>query len=161
MKALEKHLAHFKQKPAHAFSSPGQMSHTGGFVPPTPSHPPLGLNVAQLNAAQSRVDDATSGKSPQTATSWQSPITLPGGSPVVTSAPGSYMQPTNGMRDGSYSVPPSHPHPGFPPPLSGLGNQRPPHRRGISDMSGASPTDGNPDQKRQRLYAPPGSYQQG
>ncbi|KAI9643640.1 kinase-regulated stress-responsive transcription factor skn7 [Ciborinia camelliae] len=171
IKALEKHLGHFKKKaPTLGFSSPGPMSHPGGFVTPTQSHPPLGLNMGQLTAAQSIVDDASSGKSPQTATSWQSPIQLPGGSPVVTSAPGSYMQPSmqpsmqpNGMRDSSYSVTPTHPHPqsGFPPPLSGLGNQRPPHRRGISDISGASTPDGNPDQKRQRMYAPPGSFQQG
>ncbi|KAJ8063566.1 hypothetical protein OCU04_007438 [Sclerotinia nivalis] len=168
MKALEKHLGHFRKKaPTLGFSSPGQMSHPGAFVTPTQSHPPLGLNMGQLTAAQSIVDDAASGKSPQTATSWQSPIQLPGGSPVVTSAPSSYMQPTmhstNGMRDPSYSVTPTHPHPqsGFPPPLSGLGNQRPPHRRGISDMSGASTPDGNPDQKRQRMYGPPGNYQQG
>lgn len=166
MKALEKHLAHFrKDAPSIGFSSPGPMSHPGGFVTPTQSqsHPPLGLNMGQLTATQSIVDDTASGKSPQTATSWQSPIQLPGGSPVVTSAPGSYMQPTNGMRDPSYSVTPTHPHSqsGFAAPLSGLGNQRPPHRRGISDISGASTPDGNSDQKRQRMYAPPGNYQQG
>ncbi|ESZ96831.1 BRRG2, Response regulator [Sclerotinia borealis F-4128] len=165
MKALEKHLGHFRKKAPTIgdFSSPRQMSHPGGFITPAPSHPPLGLNMGQLTAAQSIVDDAAAGKSPQTATSWQSPIQLPGGSPVVTSAPGSYMQPTmqpNGMRDPSYSVTPTHPHPqsNFPQPPSGLGNQRPPHRRGISEMSGASTPDGNTDQKRQRMYAPPGNF---
>ncbi|KAK6592502.1 HSF-type DNA-binding protein [Botrytis cinerea] len=150
MKALEKHLAHFrKDAPSIGFSSPGPMSHPGGFVTPTQSqsHPPLGLNMGQLTATQSIVDDTASGKSPQTATSWQSPIQLPGGL----------------LLDPSYSVTPTHPHSqsGFAPPLSGLGNQRPPHRRGISDISGASTPDGNSDQKRQRMYAPPGNYQQG
>ncbi|KAG4026306.1 hypothetical protein MFRU_042g00350 [Monilinia fructicola] len=166
MKALEKHLAHFRKKaPTLGFSSPRQMSHPGGFVTPGQSHTPIGLNMGQLTATQSIVDDASSGKSPQTATSWQSPVQLPGGSPVVTSAPGSYMQPTmqsNGMRDPSYSVTPTHPHPqsGFPPSISSLNNQRPPHRRGISDLSAASTPDGNPDPKRQRMYAQPGNFQQ-
>lgn len=166
MKALEKHLSHFKKKPPTlGYSSPRPMPHPGGFVTPSQSHIPLGLSIGQSTATQSIVDDTSSGKSPPTATSWQSPVQLAGESPVATSAPGSYMQTAmqpNGMRDPSYSVTPTHPHSqsGFTPSLSGLNNQRPPHRRGISDMSGASTPEGNPDQKRQRSYAPPGNFQQ-
>lgn len=154
IKTLEKHLSQYKKGAPH-FPNLVQMPHPGGFVAPDQAHTTLGLNMGQSSASQSIKDEISSGKSPQTATSWHSPNQLQGGSPVVTAPQGAYIQP---MRDNSpYSMPPTHPHPqpGFPPPVSALGPQRPgPHRRVMSDMSGAGPPDDHLE-KRQRLYPPP------
>ncbi|KAE8449993.1 hypothetical protein EG329_007132 [Mollisiaceae sp. DMI_Dod_QoI] len=160
LKALEKHLPQFK-KNAQYPPQPAQMTHPGGFVTPTATHPPLGLNMGQLSTAQSLKDETSPGKSPATASSWHSPSQMPGPSPVGPS-PGSYMQ--QSMTDNrQYNMTPTHPHPqsGFPPPPNqSMGAPRPTqqHRRVMSDMSGAGPDD-HPE-KRQRMYPPPGGYAQ-
>lgn len=160
LKALEKHLPQFKKNAPYP-PQQAQMTHPGGFVTPT-SHPPLGLNMAQLSAAQSLKDETSPGKSPATASSWHSPNQMPGPSPVGPS-PGGYMQ-QNMPDNRQYNMTPTHPHPqsGFPPPSGQpMGGPRPPqqHRRVMSDMTGGAPDD-HPDQKRQRMYPPPGGFAQ-
>ncbi|KUJ10666.1 response regulator [Mollisia scopiformis] len=160
LKALEKHLPQFK-KNAQYTPQPAQMSHPGGFVTPTTTHPPLGLNMGQLSAAQSLKEETSPGKSPATASSWHSPNQISGPSPVGPS-PGGYMQ--QSMADNrQYNMTPTHPHPqsGFPPAQNQpMGAPRPtqPHRRVMSDMAGGPPDD-HPE-KRQRMYPPPGGFSQ-
>lgn len=154
LRALEKHLPQFKK---NAQFPPSSMPHGGGFVTPSATHPPLGLNVGQLSATQSLKEESSPGKSPATATSWHSPIQLPGASPI--GAPSNYMQQAMGDNR-PYTMTPTHPHPqsGFPAPSpqGGLGGPRTaPHRRVMSDMTGGPPED-HPE-KRQRMYPPPQS----
>ncbi|PBP20852.1 response regulator, partial [Diplocarpon rosae] len=163
LRALEKHLPHFK-KDATFPPGPGgpQMTHPD-FVTSNTTRTPLGLNMGQLSSAtQSLKDDASPGKSPVTASSWHSPSQLPGPSPIG-SAPVGYMQQPMGDSQ-QYNMTPTHQHPqsGFPVPSnSGMGQTQPrptSHRRGISDMS-AGPDDHA--EKRQRIYGSgPGGFQQ-
>jgi osomolarity two-component system response regulator SKN7 len=151
LRALEKHLPQFKK---NAQFPPSSMPHAGGFVTPGPTHPPLGLNVGQLSAAQSLKEEASPGKSPATATSWQSPNQLQGASPI--GAPSNYMQQQMGDNR-PYTMTPTHPHPqsSFPAQQTqgSMGNPRTaPHRRVMSDMTGGAPEDHS--EKRQRMYPP-------
>jgi osomolarity two-component system response regulator SKN7 len=152
LRILEKHLSAFKKNPSFPNSAP--MQHPSGFVTPNQSQAPLGLNMGQLSAAQSLKDDTSPGKSPATATSWQSPNQLPGTSPIT--AQGGYMQqPTNG----AYTMTPTHQnHPQFPtqnPAMAAPRGAPQQHRRVMSDMTGGPVPDDHPDAKRQRMYAPP------
>ncbi|KAL3426262.1 HSF-type DNA-binding protein [Phlyctema vagabunda] len=159
LRALEKNLPHFKKEATF----PGQpMAQPGAFVAPGQTQAPLNLTMAgQLSAPQSMKDETSPGKSPVTASSWHSPNQMPTTSPV-TNVPGNY---------GPYSMGPSHPqqhphvsHPqsNYQPPNSTMGASAPragPHRRVISDMTGAPGPDDHPDHKRQRMYqAPPGAF---
>ena len=160
LRSLEKHLPQFKK--TAQFPNPSQMSHPSGFVTPNQSHTPLGLNMGQLSAAQSMKDETSPGKSPATASSWHSPNQLPGQSPLVGTAPGSYMQ--QPMRDnGPYAMTPTHSHPqsGFPASNTATmpAPRGQPHRRGLSDMAGGGGPDDQPE-KRQRMYPPQGTFPQ-
>lgn len=159
LRALEKHLPQFKK--TAQFQNPAPMSHPSGFVTPNQSHAPLGLNMGQLSAGQSLKDESSPGKSPATASSWQSPNQLPGQSPLGN-APANYMQ--QPMRDNSqYTMTPTHPQGGFPPQNPPMGASRgQTHRRVMSDMTGPPQPDDNPE-KRQRtsMYPPaPGNFVQ-
>ncbi|KAL2072228.1 hypothetical protein VTL71DRAFT_11571 [Oculimacula yallundae] len=149
-RALEKHLAHFKK------TEQPQMPQPVGFATPNSGHAPLGLNMGQMSATQSLKDEASPGKSPVTASSWNSPG-LAGPSPIG-STPGGYMQPMGDNRQ--YTMTPAqHPHPqtGFaPPPNVQMGTPRSGvHRRGMSDMTGGGNPNEQPD-KRQRMFPPTG-----
>jgi len=159
LRALEKHLPQFKKTAQFPNSAP--MSHPSGFVTPNQSHAPLGLNMGQLSSAQSLKDESSPGKSPATASSWQSPNQLPGQSPLGN-APANYMQ--QPMRDNSqYTMTPTHPQGGFTPQNAPMGASRgQTHRRVMSDMTGPPQPDENPE-KRQRtaMYPPaPGNFVQ-
>ena len=163
LRFLEKHLPAFKKSaPPSAtqqFQNPPQMPHPGGFVTPSQTHAPLGLNIGQMSANQALKDESP-GKSPATASSWHSPNQLPGASPVGTGpGPGTYMQPMS--NSGPYNLTPTHaPPPNFPPgAVLGAPRGGPSHRRVMSEMGGPSgPSDEHPE-KRQRMY-PPGSFPQ-
>ncbi|TVY71430.1 Transcription factor SKN7 [Lachnellula suecica] len=162
LKSLQKHLAQF-MKGAPQFPNAPPMPHPSGFPVQNPSHPALGLNMAQLTAGPQLKEDPGSGKSPATATSWHSPNQIPGQSPVGPPPPG-FMPPH--MRENPYNMAPPHPHPqaGYPaPPNQPLGPPRPApqqHRRVMSDMTGGPPEE-HPDAKRQRMFPPPnGGYPQ-
>lgn len=153
LRALEKHLPQFKKN----FPNTATMSHPSGFATPTQSQTPLGLNMGQLSATQSLKDESSPGKSPITATSWHSPSQLPGQSPLGNPPAGYMQQP---MRDnGPYNMTPTHPQGGFSAPPIGVPRAQP-HRRVLSDMTGAQP-DEQPD-KRQRttMYVPANFPQQ-
>jgi len=58
LRTLEKHLPQFKK---NAQFPPSSMPHAG-FVTLGAIHPPLGLNVGQLSAAQSLKEESSPGK---------------------------------------------------------------------------------------------------
>jgi osomolarity two-component system response regulator SKN7 len=150
LRSLEKHLPNFKK--TASFPNSAQMPHPGGYVTPNPGQVTLGLNMSQLSAAQSLKDETSPGKSPATASSWQSPSQIPNQSPVGA-PPGNYMpQPMQDNRQ--YNMTPTHPHPqsGYSAPQNpALGAPRgAPHRRVMSDMTGSGLDDHA--EKRQRMY---------
>jgi len=148
LRALEKHLPQFK-KPVQ-FPNSAAMAHPNGFATPNQSQTPLGLNMGQLSATQSIKDESSPGKSPITATSWHSPSQLPGQSPLGN-PPANYMQQPNGP----FNMTPTHPQGGFQPQGPVLGAPRAqPHRRVMSDMTGASPDDQPEKRQRTAMYAP-------
>jgi osomolarity two-component system response regulator SKN7 len=156
LRALEKHLAPFKKSP-HFASQP--MPHPGNFVTGNQTHAPLGLNMAPLSTASLK-EEPSPGKSPATASSWQSPSQLTGTSPIGT-AQGVYMQP---MRDaGPFSMTPTNTQPPsqFPTQNNLMGGVRtaPQHRRVLSDMAGG-PSLPEPAEKRPRMYPPQGNFGQ-
>ncbi|CAL3971835.1 unnamed protein product [Diplocarpon coronariae] len=164
LRALEKHLPHFKRNASFPPGPGGPPMPQSGFATPNTAQAPLGLNTGPLSSAtQSLKEEASPGKSPVTASTWQSPSQLSGPSPIG-SAPVGYMQPMGDAQQ--YSLTPPHPHPpsGFsvpPNPVMGQPPSRPAsHRRGMSDMS-AGPDDHS--EKRHRLFGPgpgPGGFQQ-
>jgi len=166
LRALEKHLPEFR-KDAPFPASPAPMAHPSGFATPNSTQPNLGMNMAPLSAAQPMKEETSPGKSPATATSWESPGQLPGQmpgqmlgqmpgpSPIHTS--GSYMQQQPMSDARQYNMTPTHGYAssGFPAPThQGMVTPRAGgHRRGMSDMAGGPPDD-HAD-KRQRMYPPP------
>jgi osomolarity two-component system response regulator SKN7 len=159
LRALEKHLPQFKKNAQFPVSQ--SMPHPGGFTTPVQSHPPLGLNMGQLSAAQSLKDENSPGKSPATASSWHSPNQLPGQSPLG-GPPTNFMQQPGMQQPGPFAMAPIQ-QAGFPPsnpPLSAPRVQQ--HRRVMSDMTAGPPPDEHAD-KRQRtaMYPPaPGNFPQ-
>jgi osomolarity two-component system response regulator SKN7 len=154
LRSLEKHLSQFKR--TAQFPTSGQLSHPSGFVTASPNTP-LGLNMSQLSTAQAIKDETPPGKSPVTAASWHSPNQIPGPSPIVGSAPASFMQ--QPMREnGPYTGPRIHPH----HPQSVFGSQNPvtmaaprgQPRKVMADMVGSTGPDDHAE-KRQRMYPPP------
>lgn len=135
LRALEKHLPQFKKNAPFA-PAPPLVGAPQGFVTP---NTPLGLNMGHLAGAQSLKDETSPGKSPATATSWNSPNQLPGASPVTA---GGFMP------QGGYMTP-THPNSaGFPP----MGGARPP-RRGVEQLSaGPGGVGEEHPEKRQRMY---------
>jgi len=153
LRALEKHLPQFRKGSA-PFPHQQQI-HAPPFPQSHPSQPPLGLNMSQLSAPQSLKDDTSPGKSPATATSWQSPNQLPGQSPI--GAPTGFMQQQQQqqqqppiMREG-YMPAGAHGGPGF---QQAMPPRAQPHRRGMSDMGGVA--EEGADLKRQRMFPPQG-----
>ncbi|KAH8593883.1 BRRG2, response regulator [Bisporella sp. PMI_857] len=182
LRILMKNLPHYLKE--SQYSQPAMQ--TGGFV--STNQPPrqLGLNMGQLAGAAGLKDETSAGKSPASAT-WNSPTNqMPHPSTPLANNSGNFMQ--QPMRDpGQYaSMPPIQqqmhqpqsvlqqqqmiqqqanipPQPGlqqsgYAPAPMGV-NRGPPHRRVMSDMSGA-PAEDSPDAKRQRMYGPPGSFAQ-
>ena len=144
IKTLMKHLPYTQKGP---FKKDAQQQ-SGVATPEPQSQAPLSLDMAQLSAPPTTIKEEPAGKSPVTATSWHSPVQIPGPSPIA-SVSGGYMQP---MRDGMYNMTPTHTHPptSFPPP--GVAPLRAtPHRRMMTDMSGPDAPDDHPE-KRQRMY---------
>ena len=155
LRSLEKHLSQFKR--TAQFPTSAQLSHPSGFVTASQPNTPIGLNMSQLPTAQSIKDETSPGKSPVTATAWQSPNQIPGQSPIIGSAPANFMQ--QPMREnGPYAVQRIHPH----HPQSVFAGQNPvamaalrvQPRRVLSEMVGGTAPDDHPE-KRQRMYPPP------
>ncbi|KAJ6106441.1 hypothetical protein N7512_009958 [Penicillium capsulatum] len=143
LEMLEKHLVHLKTMPQGI----------EGAQPPATV--PM---AAQTSATQSIKEDSSPGQSPAGSMSnWQSPGQfqgIPAVQPNMPTVQGQYVAPApapqaytvdqNGVQ---YPAPPAVPVPSTPAPT------RPPHRRQMSEMSGASD---NPNMaKRQRMYAQP------
>ncbi|KAH8819542.1 BRRG2, response regulator [Xylogone sp. PMI_703] len=149
LRALERHLPQFKKQTP--FPSNAQVTHAGGF---TPAHQPLNMNLAQLSTSQTLKDPNSPGKSPATASSWQSPIQLPNASPGGNPQ-GNFMQM---MRDpGPYAMTPTHAQATFPahqtPNQAMMAQARQQtQRRTLENMTDGSPPDDRHD-KRQKLYA--------
>lgn len=130
---LEKHLIHLKSSHPESMGHPGQ---------------PLSM----ASTRQSLKEDDSPGKSPATASNWNSPGQLTGVSPVASDAADNYMG-----QSGGY-----HPHNMYGNPMPA---QRPQqqnsiagHRRQISDMSGPGGPEMS-DQKRQ-MFGNPMQHQQ-
>ena len=135
---LEKHLSHLKKHP--------------GSIDPMAAPP---APLARMNRSIKSEDSPAT--SPATASNWNSPNNFSGVSPASNQADDGPMYAPNSA--GPYSVQPP-PRLGPPPmyntspggPMVAPPPQVPPHRRGISDISGGPPEMG--DVKRQQLYSP-------
>lgn len=159
-RALEKHLPEFRKDAQiaagqipHPLVGPGYTSASQMTAGMNQTHQPLNLNMGQLSATQSLKGEASPGKSPATASSWQSPVQLPTQSPLG-GAPTNFMQqPTYGMTPMNAQTMSSQPgFPGGPNPMVPVtrGGQQA-HRRGPSDITG-TPDDLTDPNKRQRMY---------
>ena len=160
LKALQKHLPGFLKdappQPHPQYQNQAQLSQPGGdFSTSISGQPPLGLSMGQLSANQSLKDETSPGKSPATASSWQSPNQIPGPSPIGNGPVGFMQQQPmqQPMRDHYGGMTPTHPHPqsGYPPPQNpSLGSRRvPPHKRVMSDMTGGPEEHAD---NRRRMY---------
>ncbi|RFU24135.1 hypothetical protein B7463_g12196, partial [Scytalidium lignicola] len=162
LRALERHLPQFKKQ--NPYPPNAQMTHPGNF---NSTHQPLNMNLAQLSTSQTLKDPNSPGKSPATASSWQSPIQLPNASP--SGNPQGNFMPM--MRDpGPYAMTPTHAQTTFPthptPTQAVMAQPRlQPQRRTLENMTDGTPPDDRLD-KRQKIYAPgpsqgpQGPYQQ-
>ncbi|EON67946.1 hypothetical protein W97_07443 [Coniosporium apollinis CBS 100218] len=141
---LEKHLAHLK-RPIHTLEAM--------VAPPMPA-------LAHTSARQSLKDEDSPGKSPATASNWNSPAQMSGVSPVAPSVPDEYMSTVGAVQGNAvaYAVnnapmPPAMAYNSSPQlPVPGRAPQGA-HRRQISDISGGD--DMSSSAKRQQMYAPP------
>lgn len=168
LRALEKHLPTFKKSPP-PFPPQLSMQNHSGYATPNSTQAPLGLSIGQISTGASIKDETSPGKSPATIGSWNSPNQIPGQSPLGN-PPGGYLPQSMGGPS-QYNLTPTHTHQQQhlpqpqsayqnPPLTPGLGGPRAQgHRRVMSDMTGGAPADEHPD-KRQRMYGPPGNYQQ-
>lgn len=149
LRALERHLPQFKKQ--NSFSQNAQMTHPGNFGS---AQQPLNMNLAQLATSQTIKDPNSPGKSPATASSWQSPVQLSNPSPSVN-PPGNFMA----MNAGPYAMTPTHPQATFqtqqtPTPQAMMGQPRSQtQRRPLENMTGGSTSDDRHD-KRQKIFAP-------
>lgn len=145
---LDKHLSHLKKQ--------------------APGIDPMGAPPAPLaKANRSLKSEDSPAASPATVSNWNSPNNFSGVSPVSNQADdGNMYSSASSAGPSPYSVQQVLPHSGMyhPPPRGGLMGAPssqpglPPHRRGISDISGGSAEMG--DVKRQHMYGAPPQMQQ-
>ncbi|OQD74685.1 hypothetical protein PENDEC_c010G03989 [Penicillium decumbens] len=138
---LEKHLVHLKTM------------QQGIEAPPSAA----AVTMAQTSASQSIKEDSSPGQSPAgSMNNWQSPGPFQGMQtvpPTMPAVPGQYVPAT--ATPASYTVDQNgvqFPAPSIAVPSTGA-PARPPHRRQMSDMTGAADNPNMP--KRQRMYPQP------
>ncbi|KAI2467361.1 HSF-type DNA-binding-domain-containing protein [Annulohypoxylon bovei var. microspora] len=153
---LRKHLANFMRNPPPESLIDSMYPNGASGQPPTPGpYSNQGIGMAPLSAASSGPVgkfDTTPIQSPATSASWHSPSQLPHASPTLAQDQG-YM----GAGSGSQMV------------LTPGGTQKPQYANAMMPQMGVPPqqripegmqrSDGPPE-KRQRLYAPQGNYNQ-
>jgi osomolarity two-component system response regulator SKN7 len=147
---LRRHLASMlRNPPAEAIMDP-MYSNGVSTQPPTPGpYSTQGMGMAPLPATSSgpvAKFETTPIQSPATTSSWHSPSQLPHPSPTIAQEHGGYLA----AGSGSQMV------------LTPGGTQKPQFAAGIIQQIATSqrmPLDGPPE-KRQRLYGPPGNYNQ-
>ncbi|KAH8164237.1 hypothetical protein CIB48_g3997 [Xylaria polymorpha] len=147
---LRKHLASMLRNPPAEGMMDTVYSNAGSGQPPTPGpYSNQGMGMAPLSATSSgpvTKFDTTPIQSPATSSSWHSPSQLPHPSPTIGQEHGGYLA----AGSGTQMV------------LTPGGTQKPQFPAGMIPQMGTSqrmPLDGPPE-KRQRIYGPPGNYNQ-
>jgi osomolarity two-component system, response regulator SKN7 len=150
LRALEKHLAHFKRD----YIPQQQVQQQDQFGNPNPN---MNINMSHIPATHSLKEEPSPAKSGSPSTSsWNSPTTM-GTSPTQQSNQGYVQMQSN--QGGQYMMTQTHGNVGGgyqtqppAPAISSHSGSSGPQRRGISEL-GVSPEE--TPEKRQRMYPPP------